>query len=341
MTAVVSVCIPTYNGARYLGECIESVLNQTYGGTEILVVDDASTDQTVAIATQYSQRDGRVRVHINPRNLGLVANWNRCLALAHGEWIKFLFQDDLLAPSCIERMLAVAHQEGASFVICRRDFLFDGDTTAATRENYARHAEQAERFAKNRNVRAEKFIEAILNHGICENFLGEPTATLIHRDLFHRYGAFNANLINACDSEFWYRIGSEVGVTFVAESLATFRVHRESASADNHKRRLFRLSMLDPLVVAHEFAYGRHYATLRRVVTSRFGAKYLKRLCDEKAWAAWEAMRNKEANHSPDAGSCRKEWNAVRREYPGLRLMVSRVWIRMRRQSILSHLWAR
>src|SRR5437899_12562971 len=101
MQPSVSICIPTYNGAAHLAPCLESALNQTWTDFELLIVDDASSDDTVAITEACAARDRRVRVARNPRNLGLVGNWNRCLELAKGTWIKFLFQDDLLSPACL------------------------------------------------------------------------------------------------------------------------------------------------------------------------------------------------------------------------------------------------
>ena len=77
-----SICVPAYNGARFLRECLDSALAQTCADFEILVVDDSSGDNTAALARDYARRFPRVRVHVNERNLGLVANWNRCVELA-------------------------------------------------------------------------------------------------------------------------------------------------------------------------------------------------------------------------------------------------------------------
>ena len=87
---LVSVCVPTYNGARFLRQCLDSALAQSWRDLEILVVDDGSTDESVAIARDYARRDDRVRVAVNAANLGLVENWNRCVALARGRWINFI-----------------------------------------------------------------------------------------------------------------------------------------------------------------------------------------------------------------------------------------------------------
>jgi glycosyltransferase involved in cell wall biosynthesis len=73
----VSICIPTCNGADWLAECLDSALAQTVTDVEVVVVDDASTDDTAAIARGYAARDPRIRVHVNESRRGLAANWNR------------------------------------------------------------------------------------------------------------------------------------------------------------------------------------------------------------------------------------------------------------------------
>src|SRR5688572_1854444 len=114
----VSICMPTYNGARYLRSAIESALSQTYPNFELLVVDDGSTDDTLTIAREFARLDSRIKVHQNTKRLGLAGNWNRSIDLAAGEWIKFLFQDDLLHSECVELMLDGGSQSGATIVAC-------------------------------------------------------------------------------------------------------------------------------------------------------------------------------------------------------------------------------
>src|SRR2546423_14323182 len=108
MAVTISICVPTYNGARYLKPCLDSALAQTFADFELLVVDDGSTDSTPDLARQYVGGDPRISIRRNERNLGLVANWNRCVDLAGGERGKFRLQDDLMEPSCPGRLLAPA-----------------------------------------------------------------------------------------------------------------------------------------------------------------------------------------------------------------------------------------
>src|SRR5918993_3330345 len=102
----VSVLVPTYNYARYLGEAIESVLNQTFTDFELIIIDDQSKDETDQVVGKYLY-DSRVTYHKNPVNLGLVGNFNRALELATGEYIKFLLADDKLDINILAKFSAV------------------------------------------------------------------------------------------------------------------------------------------------------------------------------------------------------------------------------------------
>ncbi len=94
----VSVLIPVFNRERYIGNCIESVLSQSFCDFEVVIVDNASTDRTWDIVQHYAKCDNRIRSFQNTENLGPVQNWQRCLQEARGRFGKFLFSDDLIYP---------------------------------------------------------------------------------------------------------------------------------------------------------------------------------------------------------------------------------------------------
>ena len=103
MSPRVSVLLPAYNVAPYVAAAVESVRAQTFGDWELVAVDDASTDGTAEILR--SVQEPRLRLHPNPRNLGMTANWNRCLALAGGEIVLKLDADDALKPRALESIV--------------------------------------------------------------------------------------------------------------------------------------------------------------------------------------------------------------------------------------------
>ena len=110
---LVSVVTPVYNGAEYLGECIESVLNQTYENWEYVISDNCSTDGSLEIARSYEARDPRVRVVAEDVFLGQLASANRSLReiSPDSKYTKVLHADDWMFPECLERMVEVAERD--------------------------------------------------------------------------------------------------------------------------------------------------------------------------------------------------------------------------------------
>ncbi len=328
----VSICIPTYNGAQYLRECLDSVLAQTWADYEVLLVDDQSTDETLEIAHAYAARDPRIRVLQNEHNLGLVGNWNRCIELAHGEWIKFVFQDDLIEPRCLELMIEAA-TGNQSIVCCRRRFIFEEGTDAQTRQYYETHLSLDTLFPKACEISAEDFGKAALSH-IGVNFVGEPTAVMIHRSVFEKFGAFNPNLIMICDFEYWTRIAVHTGMTYVPQTLASFRVHQGSTSAFNFSARKYRI-MLDALALLHDFVFLPVYAPLRLAAARQDGVDLMQRLAEETRGAEWVANHAAKNKENPDP-ALMNEWKQFLVRYPQLAQftrnaapqsnLLSRVW---------------
>jgi glycosyltransferase involved in cell wall biosynthesis len=106
---LVTIAIPTFNRASLLKQCVVSVLAQTYGRFEIVVSDNASTDETQTVLRQFD--DDRLRIIRQETNIGLIRNWNACLAAARGDYIIFLSDDDWIAPHLLERSCALMRAE--------------------------------------------------------------------------------------------------------------------------------------------------------------------------------------------------------------------------------------
>lgn len=104
---LISVALCTFNGARYLRLQLESILAQDYPGLEVVAVDDASTDGTVAILQEYASRDHRLQIHCNPSNLGFRRNFERALGLCTGALVAPADQDDIWAPAKLGRLQEV------------------------------------------------------------------------------------------------------------------------------------------------------------------------------------------------------------------------------------------
>lgn len=114
-TPKISVVIPVYNVERYLAECVDSVLVQSFGDYEIILVDDGATDSSGQICDEYANKDPRVRV-IHRQNGGLSAARNTGLDAAAGDYVYFLDSDDYIAPDTLQKLHALAEREGADVV---------------------------------------------------------------------------------------------------------------------------------------------------------------------------------------------------------------------------------
>jgi succinoglycan biosynthesis protein ExoO len=113
VTPRVSVIVPAYNAAGFLERALNSALAQTMPNLEVIVVDDASKDTTLALAHEVAARDPRVRVLRNESNCGMYPTYNRAIDAARGEWIAALDADDVWLPERLEKMLAVSAGEDA------------------------------------------------------------------------------------------------------------------------------------------------------------------------------------------------------------------------------------
>lgn len=102
---MVSILIPVFNREAHVAACVQTALAQTAGELEVVICDNQSTDRTWEICRDMAQRDRRVRIFRNARNLGPVQNWLRCVREARGCVGKILFSDDLMAPSFLARTL--------------------------------------------------------------------------------------------------------------------------------------------------------------------------------------------------------------------------------------------
>jgi glycosyltransferase involved in cell wall biosynthesis len=128
MVPRVSVGLPVYNGAAYLREALDSLLAQDFEGFEVIVSDNASTDETSEIARDAADRDPRVRYVRNERNLGAAGNYNQLVHLAKAPYFKWAAYDDLLAPSHLRRSVATLDAAPEDVVLCYpRTTIIDGE----------------------------------------------------------------------------------------------------------------------------------------------------------------------------------------------------------------------
>jgi glycosyltransferase involved in cell wall biosynthesis len=312
---MISICVPTFNGSAYLAATLASISAQTFEDYEVLIVDDLSTDDTLAIAEAFAARDARVRIVRNTERAGSSArNANQCLRHARGEWIKFLFQDDLMAPTCLAAMLE-AGQRG-HLVISWHDYLFAPDVDDDVRRFYQNIPTLAA-VLPTAYADADTFSDAVLEHwGV--NFIGPTSSSFIHRDCFTRYGEFSSEIRTFPDFEYWIRVGNREGISIVRERLVTFRVHNTSISAGirsahrtNQKMSLEELLLHLNLARAPEYANIRARALRRQPLNDP--EQFIRKAAFDARWTAME-LRYRTRNSSQ-----LEQWEAFCERHPAMR----------------------
>jgi glycosyltransferase involved in cell wall biosynthesis len=207
-SALISVIMPVWNGASHLRESIDSILAQTEQNFEFLIIDDGSTDDTVAIIRSYE--DPRIRL-IRQEHEGIVVALNRGVAESRAPWIARMDADDIAYPERFERQLAaLAKRPGA--VLCHTQIHIMGE---------ARYVTPAGRFIRG---------EALTRLRLCyQSSIVHPTV-MFRKDAFLASGGYLEEERHAEDYGLWGRLLEKGPVVGVPEPMLHFRVHEASIS---------------------------------------------------------------------------------------------------------------
>ena len=260
----VSVCIPTYNYAGFLPQTIESILRQSFKEFELLIIDDCSTDDTAAIVSDYASRDRRIRFCVNKQRLGMVDNWNACLAEVRGRYIKFVFADDLLlAKDALWRMMvAIALSRRISLVCCARRII-DSSSLDLRIETP---------FDRDLVTGGLELITLCLTRQ--HNLIGEPTAVMFKKADAAR--GFLREFRQIVDQEMWFHILEMGDCAFIREPLVAFRKHPGQQSVQNRR---------EPLaVLADVFRLNEKYLSKAYVRLNRSQKMFIEWDCLYRLW---------------------------------------------------------
>lgn len=228
MPPLVSVIIPTYNHARYLAATLESVLLQSWRPLEIVVVDDASSDDTPAVLSAYADRIRSVRLG---RNCGGPARpRNTALGLARGELVAVFDSDDLMVAGNLERKVGFL-QRFPEIPLVFGDFEHlhgDGRTERFLSSGHQPfHALPREECApREYRLRSADVFDAL----VADNFVG-TSGIVMRRSLPEAVGGFDESLCNADDRDFLLRVSRRFDLGFIDAVLHRHRVHPANISS--------------------------------------------------------------------------------------------------------------
>ena len=217
---LVSVVTPLYNAEKYLQECIESIIGQTYENWEYLIVNNFSTDRSLEIAQRYSQKDSRIQIHNNAKFLNLFENWNHALRQisVNSKYCKIVHADDWLFPECIARMVEVAESNPSIGIVGA--YRLDEDKINLSGLP-----------SKNVNFSGRDICRKTL---LGELYVfGSPTSILLRSDLIRNRNKFYDESSIHADKEVCFEILKNTDFGFVHQVLTYTRRHNDSMTSKN------------------------------------------------------------------------------------------------------------
>lgn len=224
--SLVSVITPVYNGGAFLQECIQSVVNQTYGNFEYIVVDNKSTDETLTIAENAAASDSRIKVVRCDKHVGIIENWNRSLQSISddSDYIKFVHADDWLFAECLARMVKLADANDRIGLVSA--YRLEEDSVSLDHlPAEAPFVPGADMFVMD----GRQVARAILQEKA--SVLGSPTSILIRSRLVtHGQSFFTDEFLHA-DKEACLRLLPDCDFGFVKQVLTYTRRHNESVTS--------------------------------------------------------------------------------------------------------------
>jgi glycosyltransferase involved in cell wall biosynthesis len=210
----VSVIIPTYNRARFLGEAAASVLAQTYRDYEVIIIDDGSTDNTPEVVSQFPP----VVKYFRQENRGVSAARNRGIEMTSGEFLAFLDSDDILIEDALQKNVLFLDQHPEAGFCYGQVYKIDEDGRLLRLKS--------RRGARNTCVRdsREQIARLLFRGDIAVD------TVMVRRSCFQEVGLFNTNLRVGEDIDMWLRISKRYSVGYLAEPLGKVRIHPENAT---------------------------------------------------------------------------------------------------------------
>ena len=213
---LVSICIPTYNTARYLAQTIESVLSQDFTDYELVVCDNASTDETPELCRRYT--DPRIRYLRFEELTNQAGNFNRCLSEARGELVTLLHSDDCFLPGFLsDRTSRFAHDSDLGLVFGAVEVI---DASGA-------HISTSQAWPNDRTFTLGELVDELVM-----GCLVSPPSLMVRKTLTDAAGKFRNDLTWGHDWEWSIRLADLGKAQYTSKALAAYRVHDASGTAE-------------------------------------------------------------------------------------------------------------
>ena len=215
MSPKVSILMSVYNGTRFLREAMDSILNQSFGDFEFIIMDDGSNDKTWEILSEYSIRDKRIVLLRNKTNIGLTKSLNRCLSVSCGLYIARQDDDDI---SLHDRLKIQV------------DYLDNHPDVILVSGNYDRIDENS-RLIKSMKLDCDD--KTILWHLTFYNYIGGHSQVMFRRDEILRLGGYSESFTHAQDYDLWLRLSRLGKIAIIRDTILKYRVHDNRITSKN------------------------------------------------------------------------------------------------------------
>lgn len=245
--SLVSIVTPVYNGGTYLAECIESVLKQTYGNWEYIIVNNCSTDDTLKVGERYARMDKRVRVHNNETFLAIIANHNKAFQLisADSTYCKVVSADDWILPECLERMVALADANPSVGIV--GSYQLSGGAHKWYLRTYG--LPYHSKVVSGREICRAQFLAGM-------DVFGNPTSNLYRSSLVRATDCFYPNSSAEADLSACFKHLKSADFGFVHQVLSCERIHEVRQTSISQGLNAYLSSKIGDLL-----AYGPFYLT--------------------------------------------------------------------------------
>jgi|WetSurMetagenome_2_1015567.scaffolds.fasta_scaffold02456_9 glycosyltransferase involved in cell wall biosynthesis len=260
----VSVITPVFNGARYIGHAVRSVLDQHFQDFELVVVDNKSGDGTIEEVLGFT--DPRIRLYREESHVSIYENFNRAASYARGNYLKFLCADDELTPTNLGTLLSILKGNPSVKLATSSRLLIDRlGNQLGVKQFHKQHG----------MIRGRAALRYVAEYG---NFIGEPSTTLLRKADFVTHGGFSVQYHQVGDLDLWCRLLAEGDLYYLPAPLSRFRHHSaQLTAAHKYKPKIWILDEIHlSRQISHLFIRFKSSSVDQRCIQRLFAARLLR-----------------------------------------------------------------
>jgi len=207
-----------YNGEKYLREAIDSILNQTFGDFEFIIVNDGSTDKTEDILDEYAKKDSRIRIIKNEKNIGLTKSLNKVIRVAKGKYIARMDADDISLPERLRKQIDFL-EKNSEIGLLGTGYYEINDNKIIGEKYFLTTDEKLRKIL----IKYNPFFHA---------------SVMVRKSIIQEVGIYEEHLARAQDYGLWFRIAAKTKIANLSELLMKRRYNFENISIKNENEQL-------------------------------------------------------------------------------------------------------